>query len=243
MFLLGPSLLRLAGMNGLLALLVVLCGVALAFTPLLPARGKTATAQGVSKELFRPTTLFALVGFGLFFLNAGAYWTYVQIVGEAAGFSPRLAANCVAGGISGGILGGAVAWMLGDRFGRLWPLLLSCLMTVGAAILLRAAFGVVVFVLSVLLYFFAWNYSVAYQLSIVSAVDATGRGVALTQVFVFLGAAAGAGIAAFFISPGHYEAVSWVASIGVCLSTASFVAALGVYKYGQRRGTVLNVVG
>jgi predicted MFS family arabinose efflux permease len=116
-------------------------------------------------------------------------------------------------------------------------------MTVGAAILLRGAFGVAVFVLSVLLYFFAWNYSVAYQLAIVSSVDATGRGVALTQVFVFLGAAAGAGLAALFISPGHYEAVTWVASIGVCLSTASFVVALAVYKHGQGLGTIWNLAG
>jgi predicted MFS family arabinose efflux permease len=243
MFLIGPGLLKLAGMNGLLALLAALCVVALALTALLPAQGKTAMAEKVSKELFRPTTLFALIGFGLFFLNAGAYWTYVQIIGEAAGFSPRLAANCVAGGISGGILGGAAAWVLGDRFGRLWPLFLSCLMTVGAAILLRGAFSVPVFVLSVLLYFFAWNYSVAYQLAIVSSVDATGRGVALTQVFVFLGAAAGAGLAALFISPGHYAAVTWVASIGVCLSTASFVAALAVYKHRQGLGTIWNLAG
>src|SRR5579872_6425948 len=135
LFLVGPALLKMAGMNGLLALLAVLCVVALALTPLLPAQGKKTLAKRVSKELFRPTTLFAFVGFGLFFLNAGAYWTYVQIIGEAAGFPPRLAANCVAAGISGGILGGAAAWMLGDRFGRRWPLFLSCLMTVAAAIL------------------------------------------------------------------------------------------------------------
>jgi predicted MFS family arabinose efflux permease len=241
MILAGPFLLRLGGLNGVLALLTLLGGSAVALTPLLPDQGRVAATAGFSRELFRPTTLLALVGFGMFFLNAGAYWTYVQIIGEASGMSARVAANCVAGGISGGILGGTAAWLLGDRFGRLWPLLISCLMTVAAAVLLRGTVGITSLVLSVLLYFFAWNYSVAYQLSIVGAVDTTGRGVAFTQVFVFLGAAAGAGLAAIFVSPGHYEAVAWVSCVGVCISTAFFLAALGIYKHGAGGRRVWNL--
>src|SRR6266702_156971 len=122
--LLGPTLLRLAGLNGVLAVIVALSGLAMLLAPLLPAHGRTVVSEGVSKGLLKPVTLLGLLGFGMFFVNAGAYWTYVEIMGEARGMTSRLAANCIAVGVSAGILGGAAAWTLGDRFGRFLPLLL-----------------------------------------------------------------------------------------------------------------------
>ena len=202
-----------------------------------------APTEGISRGLLNPVTILAVLGFGMFFLNAGAYWTYVQVMGEANGLSPGVAANCVALGISGGIAGGGAAWLLGDRLGRLLPLLISCLLTVAAAVLLLGHFSAIPLVISVLLYFFAWNYSVAYQLAIVSAVDRTGRGVALTQVFVFAGASAGAGLAAIFVSPGHYEAVVWLACFGACVSTALFVLAARMHRHEEMRQGVSGMSG
>ena len=242
-FLVGPFLLKLAGLNGLLGLLAVLGALALAFTPLLPDRGQASPTDGTSRELLKAVTVLAVLGFGMFFLNAGAYWTYVQVMGESNGLSPRLAANCVAVGISGGIVGGAAAWFVGDRLGRFTPLLISCLMTVAAAVLVRGHFGTISLIVSVLLYFFAWNYSVAYQLAIVSTVDRTGRGVALTQVFVFAGASAGAGLAAIFVSPGHYEAVVWLSCLGACVSTALFAVALRMQRHEEGRRGLSGAVG
>ncbi len=233
--LVGPTLLRLAGLNGVLAVIAALSGLAMPLALLLPAHGRTVVSEGVSKGLLKPATVLGLLGFGLFFVNAGAYWTYVEIMGEARGMTSRLAANCIAVGVSAGILGGAAAWALGDRFGRLWPLLLSCLLTVAAALLLNGSFSVAALVLSVLLYFFAWNYAVAYQLSIVNAVDTTGRAVAITQAFAFLGAAAGAGLAALFVTPGHYQAVIWVVVVAVCLSTALFAISFAGHRYVEAR--------
>lgn len=242
-FLAGPLLVRFAGLNGLLGLLAVLGVLALALTPLLPDRGVAAPMKGTFRELLKPVTVLAVLGFGMFFLNAGAYWTYVQVMAEANGLSPRLAANCVALGISGGILGGTAAWWLGDRLGRFAPLLISCLMTLAAAILVLGHFGTIALIVSVLLYFFAWNYSVAYQLAIVSSVDRSGRGVALTQLFVFAGASGGAGLAAIFVSPGHYEAVVWLSCLGACASTALFAVALRMHSHEQARRGLFEALG
>jgi len=234
-FLAGPTLLRVAGLNGVLAVLVALSGLAMLLVPLLPAHGRMGVSEKPTKDLLKPATLLALLGFAIFFVNAGGYWTYIEIMGEASGMTPRLAANCVAGGVSAGIVGGIAAWALGNRFGVMWPLISSALLTIGAALLLKGSFGVVAFILSVVLYFLAWNYVVAYQLSIVNAVDATGRAMALTQACAFLGAAAGAGLAAFFVTPGHYESVIWVTLIAVCASTVLFALSLGIHRYAHER--------
>jgi len=117
---------------------------------------------------FSPQTLIALLGFCAFFVNAGAYWTYIEVMGHAAGIGQHTVAYSVAAGVSAGALGGVLAWVLGDRFGRLWPVCISGVLTIVAAFLVRGSFGVVEFVVSGLLYFFAWNYSLAYQLAIVT---------------------------------------------------------------------------
>jgi hypothetical protein len=109
----------------------------------------------------------------------------------------------------------------------------SCALTVGGALLLHNPFGVAAFTSSVVLYFFAWNYAVAYQLSVVNTVDSTGRGVAITQACAFLGAAAGAGLAALFVRPGHYQAVILLVILFACLSTALFALALALHRHVQ----------
>jgi len=231
----GPALLRMGGLNGVLVMLAGLSGLTMFLAPLLPAHGRTVETQGVSKGLLKPATLLSLLGFGIYFVNAGAYWTYVELMGQAQGMTPDVVANCVAAGVSAGILGGALAWALGDRRGRVWPLCISCAMTVAAALLLNGTFGVTAFLLAGLLYFFAWNYSVAYQLAIVNAVDTTGRGVAMTQAFAFFGSAGGAGAAAIFVRPGNYHAVIWLVVLAVCVSTALFALSFVLHSAADSR--------
>jgi predicted MFS family arabinose efflux permease len=227
-FVAGPRLLLVGGLNAILAVIVGLSVLGLFLVPLLPTSGRAVLVERVSGNLLKPTTLLGLLGFGAFFVSAGAYWTYVQIMAEAVGMPSQLASKCVAAGVSAGILGGAAAWALGDRFGKLRPVLVSAVLAVGSGLLLYGAFGTAAFIASVVLYFIAWNCSVAYQLSIVNAGDDTGRAIAVTQACAFLGAAMGAGLAALFVSPGHYQGVIWLLVINVCVSTMLFVAAMRI---------------
>jgi len=227
----GPTLLRWAGLSGVLAVLAASSGLALLLVPLLPAGGRTVTSARVPKAFLKPATLIGLIGVGTFFVNAGAYWTYIELMGQAHGLTSRVVANCIAAGVSAGVLGGLLAWALGNRYGKLGPLGIAAFLTVGAALLLNGAFGVGAFVLSGLLYYFAWNYSLAYQFAMINAVDATGRGVAIAGAFGYLGAAGGAALAALFVAPGEYHAVIWLVVVAVCISTVLFVLSSAVHKY------------
>jgi len=231
----GPALLRWAGLNGVLVMLAVPAALAMLFAPLLPVQGRTVLEPD-AKALLRPATLVALLGFGAFFVNAGAFWTYVELIGLARGMSARVVANCVAAGVSAGMLGGGLASVLGERFGRLRPILVATALTVGAVLLLNGSFGAAAFVVAGMLYFFAWNYSYSYQLAMINEVDATGRGVAITQVFGFLGIAGGAAFAALFVTPGDYHAVTWVAIGAVCLSTALYALSSSMHRHADARG-------
>ncbi len=229
----GPTLLRLAGLNGVLALLAVSGGLTLFLVPWLPAKGRTvAPERAAPRELLKPATIASLLAFFMFFVNVGAYWTYIELMGGAQGLSSRVVANSVAGSIGTGILGGLLAWALGERFGRLWPIGITALLTIVAALLLYGRFGVAAFVVSGVLYYFAWNYSYPYQLAVVNEVDSTGRAVAITQAFGFLGMSVGAGLAALWVSPGDYRAVSWVAVIAVGVSVALYLLSAATYRFG-----------
>jgi MFS family permease len=198
--------------------------------PMLPSRGRRVASGESSWLLLKPATLVALTAMGAFYVNVGAYWTYIELIGQARGLTSRVATNCIAVGISAGALGGALAWSLGDRFGRALPLLVGTLLTVGAALLLNGSVGVVAFVVSGLLYFSAWNYSLAYQLAIVNEVDPTGRSVALAGVSGFIGVGTGAALAGLTVTPADYRAIYWLVSVSACVSTVLFVFASSLHK-------------
>jgi predicted MFS family arabinose efflux permease len=225
----GPTLLRLAGLNGVIAMLAALSGFAMVLAPVLPTHGKQRTFTPGRAVLLKPATVISLMGFLAFFLNVGAYWTYIEVMGQAQGMTSRLVANGMAMGISAGIAGGLLAWAAGDRYGRLWPIGLAAALTIVASLLVNGRFGFGGFVASGILYFFAWNYSYPYQLAIVNAVDTSGRAVAITQAFGYLGMAGGAGIAAIFVSPGNYHAVTWLVVGAACVSTALFVFSSNIH--------------
>jgi len=133
-------------------------------------------------------------------------------------------------------LGGVSAWALGERLGILRPLGVAALVTLAALLLLNGSFGVGAFISSSLLYYFAWNYAVTYQLALINAVDATGRGVAIFGAFAYLGAAGGAALAALFVTPGDYDAIIWLAVLAVCLSTVLFAVSFAVHRYARPHG-------
>ena len=234
----GPALLRVMGLNGVAALLAALGGLGLLLAQLLPTHGRAVVPGRLPAGLLKPTNFTGLAGLGLFTMNVGAYWTYIELIGQSLGILSDIVATCVAAAAAVGVLGGVAAGLLGDRFGKIAPLVFAGLLTSGAVLLLIKPLGVRAFFISGVMYFFAWNYSLAYQYAIINTVDATGRIVAITQAFAFLGAAAGAGMAGSYVRPGDYRAITWIVIITVWASFAMFALTLAVGKSSNAtRGT------
>jgi len=231
----GPWLLRLSGLNGVLALLALPAALGILLSPFLPAHGRPISLAA-RRGLLRPPTLLAFTGFAIFFVGAGAYWTYIELMGQAQGISSRAIADCVALSVAAGIPGGLLASTQRRRLGTLPPLALAgCLMLI-AALLLGMTRGVFAFGAAGILYYFAWCYSLAYQLTLVNAVDATGRAVALTGACAFFGSAAGAALVAPFVSPRDFQAVVWLVAIAAGLSVGMYALASLIQERGVTAG-------
>jgi predicted MFS family arabinose efflux permease len=221
----GPSLLRLSGLDGVLILLAVPAGIGIALSPLLPAAGRAVRTHGAARGLLEPATLIAFIGFTAFFIGAGAYWTYLELMGQAQGMTAQQVGNWAAIAVAAGIPGGVLAAAQGGRLGNLLPLVFSAVLILIAAALLAGSHGATAFGVAGAIYYFAWCYGVAYQYALVNAVDPTGRAIAITGGCAFFGSAAGAALAALFVTPHAYDAVIWIVAVGVCVSTAMFAIA------------------
>jgi predicted MFS family arabinose efflux permease len=226
----GPALLRLSGLNGVLLLLAVPAGLGIALTPLLPRTGRAVRGERATTGLLRPATLLAFIGFTAFFVGAGAYWTYLELMGQALGMTAREVANWTAVAVAAGIPGGLLASVQGARLGTLRPLALAAGLILISALLLTGSYGATAFGIAGALYYFAWCYCLAYQFALVNAVDKTGRAIAITGACAFFGSAGGAALAALFVTPHDYLAVVWIVTVGICVSTVMFAAAAVVHR-------------
>ena len=231
----GPSLLRLSGLIGVLALLAIPSGLGVALAPLLPPAGRAVETHGAAKGLVRPATIAAFIGFAAFFIGAGAYWTYLELMGQAQGITPQQVGNWSAIAVAAGIPGGVLASLQGDRFGNFRPLVLACALILTAVALLLSLHGATAFGVAGAIYYFAWCYGVAYQYALVNSVDPTGRAIAITGGCAFFGSAGGAALAALFVTPHDYSAVVWIVAVTICISTAMFALAAAMHKSSNGR--------
>ncbi len=236
----GPFLLHFSGLNGVLLLLAAPAVLALLLAPTLPARGRAIprTARG---GLLRPAVLLTFLGAGTFFVGAGAYWTYIELMGQAWGMPGPLIAECIAVSVAAGIPGGLLASAQGNRFGSLMPLAFATALVLAAAQLLSGAHGGALrFGTAGFLYSFAWCYALAYQFTFVNAVDASGRAVAVTGACGSFGTAAGASLAAAWVSPHDFQAVIWIVVIASCVSLAMYGISAALHERSAGTASALQ---
>ena len=228
----GPLLLQFSGLDGVLLLLAAPAVFALLLAPTLPARGRTVS-RVTGRGLLRPAVLLTFLGAGTFFVGAGAYWTYIELMGQAWGMSAHRIAECIAVSVAAGIPGGLLASAQGNRFGSLMPLAFATALVLAAAQLLSGAHGGALdFGAAGFLYSFAWCYALAYQFTFVNAVDASGRAVAVTGACGSFGTAAGAALAAPLVNPHDFQAVIWIVVIASCVSLAMYGISAVLHERG-----------
>lgn len=232
----GPGLLRLGGIDALLAAFVAISAAGLLIAGRVPLRGRDVPAYVPFKTLLRPGTLIALVGCTFYMLSAGCYWTYIALIGEDAGFDEERIARSLVIGVFAGFVGALAAAWCGTRLPRNALLTAGTIMVVMAVGLIQGHISLLAFIVSCCLFNFSWNFSVAYQYAAVNAVDASGRGVALAPAFHNVGASIGPAVAALFVTPHTYGSVSALTAGGAMLSVLCFVAAAANHRRSPNPG-------
>ena len=231
----GPFLIHHGGVNAVLTLFVALCVLGLFFVPFVPSHGRIHTAVPVGAGLLSRPVLLALAGCFLFYVNIGAYWTYIERIGTAAGIGLSAISNALAFSTVASMAGVFLASWLGGRRGFLVPIAWSAVAVVLSMLLLLGHLQLTAYVVSAVVYGIAWNVSMTYQYSTVNLVDRSRRGVALAPAFHNAGGAVGPALAALVVTASDHSGVLWLVGVSVLASLVCFVIALRLHARTAER--------
>jgi predicted MFS family arabinose efflux permease len=225
----GPFLLHHGGFNAMLWLFIALSACGLPLLRWIPAHGRHHAAAASAGGLLTGPVLLALVGCFLFYVNIGAYWTYIERIGTTAGLGLSAISNGLAFSNAASLAGVFLASWLGSRRGFLMPIWVSAVAILISLVLLTGHLQLPAYVLSAVIYGIAWNLSMAFQYSTVNVVDRSRCGVALTPAFHNAGGAVGPAIAALFVTEHDHVGVLWVCTVTASVSVVCFWLALRLH--------------
>ena len=223
----GPFLIASGGMNGVLAFFIGISASGLLLVRALPEHGHGGdVSHGPVGALLTVPVMLTLAGCFLFYVNIGAFWTYIDPIGRSAGLSAGAIANALAAATAASFLGVILTYALGIRAGYGWPIAVSALAIALSVGVLWVPPTLLVLFLSNSVYAICWNVSMTYQYSAVNHVDTSRRAVALAPSFHNAGSAVGPAIAAYAVGPGNFTGVLWLVCGSVTVSAAYFGLAL-----------------
>lgn len=227
-----PDVIARFGLEGTFLVLALLAAAALVTIPFMPRGGAfdaPASLSGVALRKLTPGG-FALLACFLFNLGVMMVWAYSERMGDKAGLEPDFIGNALAGSLIAALAGSLLAAAMGARFGRVLPLAFTLVLQAVALWLLAGDPSREGFFAGVMLFAFAWNFPVAFQLAITVSVDVSGRLVVLFLSAVKLGYAAAPALAASLIAvSGSFRLLLLIAA-GVFLISAVSFALLAVRK-------------
>lgn len=227
-----PKVLAAFGLGGAFLALALLVAIATAAIPFIPRSGRFPAPENlraIPLKRMIPGGVALLACF-LFDLGVMMVWAYAERMGDAAGLEPGFIGNALAGSLLAALAGSLLAAAMGARFGRVLPLFVTLVLQAVALWLLGGELTQRGFFAGVMLFAFAWNFPVAFQLAITVSVDVSGRLVVLFLSAVKLGYAAAPALAALLIAgSGNFRPVLVVAAavFGVSAMTFALLARRG----------------
>lgn len=205
---------------------------ALALPPLLflralPVRGDDArNVSAPQASLLRPIVLLSLLVAAFFYLSVGAFGPFSAQLGRDAGLTYQQSGQVLGFAGVASLLGAVIAVVVGDRFGRAAPVLLSVLGASSALVaLLIFPQSPLAYLFSVPAFFFCWASVYPYLMGFASLLDPSGRVNGLFFTLSLIGFAAGPAIGGLLtsLSADTRQGLSYV----VIFSLVCLIPALG----------------
>jgi MFS transporter, UMF2 family, putative MFS family transporter protein len=176
----------------------------------------------------------AVLGSGLYFLMIGAVWGYLEGVARSAGLSLEQTGEALSLGLVVSLVGSVAATLLGVKFGRAGPLIVTGVFQAGSLYLLTRLGGyaspVLAFYVINAVFQVFWSYVIAYFIIIFNDIDPSGRFVAFYGTSSHLTLAVGPYVGAILIAGGSYVPLLWFGVITVVLCYVSFLTAVGATR-------------
>ena len=154
----------------------------------------------------------------IYFLGESGVWTFLDRVGLANGLSYEAMGEAFGISLIISSAGAYLASYMGDRFGRVIPILAATVALIAGLLLMLYTNSAWYFGLGMLLFSGAWNFVLPFQMSLISEGDTTGRLTPLIPTCQLLGSAIGPAIAGHMVIDGSYFYVYLLAFIAAIIS-------------------------
>jgi MFS family permease len=229
------------GLAGCLLILAAVTTLTLPILRFIPRRGTgrgTGSAQRPSEPLgigsYR-IAFFALAGMLLYTFGQTAIWAFLELMGGDRGYDHKIVGAVLGIGLALSASGALLAAALGSRYGRIIPISIAALVFLTAMGIWSSFEAVAAFALAIFLYDAAWNFSLPFQYTLVTAGDPSGRLTPLLSAVQMLGGVFGPAVAGFLIVGRDYSGVYLMSGIAVAASTLVFILTEGVLRRSPPR--------
>jgi predicted MFS family arabinose efflux permease len=178
------------GVTGVLTVTACIALLGLALLPLVPRResnspSDTEAGSGIG------LAFAALLGLLMFFGGIAGVWAFAERLLVEAGIDRTAAGQMLAIGVIASAVGPLTVAIVGDRFGRLWPLLVTLAVVVVSLLALADKPSTVGYAVLMFSFPAAWYAGMAYQMGIVADADHSGKYSVLIAAALGVGATIG----------------------------------------------------
>ncbi|MEO2172921.1 MAG: MFS transporter [bacterium] len=166
------------------------------------------------------SAVLGIVSLLFHFCLLSAVWAFVERLGVDRGFATQDIAISLALSLVGGLGGALIAAIIGDRFGKLYPHLVSAAAFLVAFYFLALSSEWVDFLLSVIVFSAAWTYCLSYQMASIG--NLSHRMAVLIPGVQGIAAMLGPPLGGWIISQSGYTNMMISASLVIVISSIAF---------------------
>ncbi len=197
-YLIPTYLLPQFGFAGVIGLLLFLIVLVFAVLPLLPEKRQRATVTEAHAPTDRKLLIWVLLGLGsmvIYFVGLNGTWAFLERIGVNMALSSEVIGRALAMALLFGAIGSLIASVAGRRIGVSAALLLSGGGFLVFVYLMLDMRGATVFTIALIIFNAAWNFSLPYQMDLISRADPHTRYILLVPAAQTIGGAIGPAVA------------------------------------------------
>ena len=176
-------------------------------------------------------SLLVLTASIIFFAGIAATWAFLELIAVERAFSADAIGTVFAIGFCVAAAGGFLAAVIGDRFGRVIPVVATIAVLIAGLALIGRGGDIWAFGLGVLVFLGTVNFGLAYFFGMSARVDLTGRFVVLSATTLSLGGVIGPAVGGRLIEQSGIAGVLVFSGVCGVLSLAIYAFVNGKYRH------------
>ena len=225
-FVATPVARELLGPSGIFGVMAAIRVPGIPLLLLLPHKGAADNVR-LLRGGFTAAVFLVLIAYSLFMTGQLSLYSFLEPIGSAQSLSIRAIALILALGGLLTTLGPLIAGWVGTRHGMRSPLVLGLTATGLSALLFFLPFGLLAFASGDILFNMIAQFCIVFFLTLLAALDGSGRAVAASSAFMSLGITVGPMVGGLSI---RYFGLSSIGLVALTLHLASAIAVANVRR-------------